>query len=297
MPTPAVCCIANASDSVGDRIGSLAEAADTAPGLNPGLLRRLADILDTVDVETVRRFGGYYLRVSPTNNHTLPVVLRSLAAAVAVLLFATACSASSAETGATTPDPDVSTTSSATSSPSALDAQVPIASSATLHTNKGNINVTLFADEAPNTVRNFAGLATGQIEWQDPKTGETSNEPLYDGTIFHRVIPEFMIQGGDPLGTGAGGPGYQFADEINPDRAFDEPYLLAMANSGPNTTGSQFFITVEPTEWLNFNHTIFGEVTDKASRKVVDSIEAVPTGAQDRPEEDVVIKSITVEEG
>ena len=227
----------------------------------------------------------------------MPSRLRPLAVAVAVLLFATACSSSSDESGTAASEPGEPTAAPSSSPSAASEAQTPIAAAATLHTSKGNINVTLFADEAPNTVRNFAGLATGQIEWQDPETGETSDEPLYDGTIFHRVIPEFMIQGGDPLGTGAGGPGYQFEDEINPDRTFDKPYLLAMANSGPDTNGSQFFITVEPTEWLNFNHTIFGEVTDNASKKVVDAIEDVPTDAQDKPDDDVVIKSITVEEG
>ena len=166
---------------------------------------------------------------------------------------------------------------------------------ATIHTNKGDIRVHLFPDQAPKTVRNFTGLAEGTQEWTDPKVKAKTTKPLYDGTIFHRVIPNFMIQGGDPLGTGTGGPGYRFADEPHPELTFDKPYLLAMANAGPNTNGSQFFITVAPTTWLNFKHTIFGEVADQESRDVVDAIAAVPTGAQDRPKDDVVISSITIE--
>ena len=165
---------------------------------------------------------------------------------------------------------------------------------ATIHTNLGDIRVTLFADQAPKTVRNFTGLAEGTQEWTDPKVRAKSMAPLYNGTIFHRVISGFMIQGGDPLGTGTGGPGYKFADEFHPELTFDRPYLLAMANAGPNTNGSQFFITVAPTAWLNFKHSIFGEVADQASRDVVDAIAAVPTGQADRPREDVVITSIDI---
>ena len=165
---------------------------------------------------------------------------------------------------------------------------------ATLHTSMGDILVNLFPDHAPKTVRNFTGLADGSQEWTDPKTREKSSAPLYDGTIFHRVIPDFMLQGGDPLGTGTGGPGYNFADEPHPELVFDKSYLLAMANAGPNTNGSQFFITVKPTTWLNFKHTIFGEVADQPSRDVVDAIAAVETGSQDRPKVDVVISSITI---
>ena len=166
---------------------------------------------------------------------------------------------------------------------------------AIIHTNLGDIKVNLFDLQAPKTVRNFTGLAEGTQEWTDPKVKAKTTKPLYDGTIFHRVIPNFMIQGGDPLGTGTGGPGYRFADEPHPELTFDKPYLLAMANAGPNTNGSQFFITVAPTTWLNFKHTIFGEVADQESREVVDAIAAVPTGAQDRPKDDVVISSITIE--
>ena len=164
---------------------------------------------------------------------------------------------------------------------------------ATLHTSKGDIEIRLFADHAPKTVRNFVELAEGSREWTDPRSRSKTTDRLYDGTIFHRVIPDFMIQGGDPLASGRGGPGYQFADEFHPDLSFDRPYLLAMANAGPNTNGSQFFITVAPTAWLNRKHTIFGEVS--RGSEVVDAIAAVPTGAGDRPREDVVISSVTVE--
>ena len=169
-----------------------------------------------------------------------------------------------------------------------------MATKATIHTNLGDININLFPDHAPKTVRNFTGLAEGTQEWTDPKVKAKSTAPLYNGTIFHRVIPGFMIQGGDPLGTGTGGPGYRFDDEPHPELTFDNPYLLEMANAGPNTNGSQFFITVAPTTWLNFKHTIFGEVADQPSRDVVDAIAAVETGAQDRPKQDVVIESITI---
>ncbi|HEX3815865.1 MAG TPA: peptidylprolyl isomerase [Mycobacteriales bacterium] len=167
---------------------------------------------------------------------------------------------------------------------------------ATLHTNSGDIVVRLFPDHAPKTVRNFVELAKGEREWTDPRTKSKSNEPLYDGTIFHRVISGFMIQGGDPLGQGFGGPGYQFGDEFHPDLRFDKPYLLAMANSGPGTNGSQFFITVGVTPHLNNKHTIFGEVTDDASQKVVDTIATTATDRSDRPKDDVVINSVTIEE-
>ena len=169
---------------------------------------------------------------------------------------------------------------------------------AVIHTNMGDIDVELFPKEAPATVANFTGLAMGTREWT--QDGKKTSRPLYDGTIFHRVIPGFMIQGGDPDGTGMGGPGYQFNDEIDPGLTFSMPYLLAMANAGTRmgrgTNGSQFFITVEPTPWLNGKHTIFGEVIGKESKKVVDAISNVPTGAQDRPIKPVVIESIDVEE-
>jgi peptidyl-prolyl cis-trans isomerase A (cyclophilin A) len=163
---------------------------------------------------------------------------------------------------------------------------------ATLRTNQGTIVVRLFPDHAPKTVRNFVELAEGGRDWTDPRTGQPSRESLYNGTIFHRVIPDFMIQGGDPLGTGTGGPGYQFADEIHPDLAFSRPYLLAMANAGPGTNGSQFFITTVPTPWLNGKHTIFGEVTEGSD--VVDAITHVDRNRQDRPAKDVVLESVEI---
>ncbi|MFD4013499.1 peptidylprolyl isomerase [Streptomyces albidoflavus] len=167
---------------------------------------------------------------------------------------------------------------------------------ATLKTNHGDINVRLFPNHAPKTVKNFVGLATGEQEWTNPETGQKTSDKLYDGTVFHRVISGFMLQGGDPLGNGTGGPGYQFADEFHPDLVFNKPYLLAMANAGPGTNGSQFFITVAPTAWLTGKHTIFGEVVDPASQKVVDEIAAVQTNPRtDRPVNDVVIESVVVE--
>ena len=166
---------------------------------------------------------------------------------------------------------------------------------ATLTTTQGTVTIRLFPDHAPKTVRNFVELAEGGREWTDPQTRAMTKEKFYDGTIFHRVIPGFMIQGGDPLGTGTGGPGYQFGDEIHPDLRFDKPYLLAMANAGPGTNGSQFFITVAPTPWLNGKHTIFGEVVGGAD--VVDTISRVQTVPGDRPVTDVVLQSVTIERG
>lgn len=166
---------------------------------------------------------------------------------------------------------------------------------ATLHTNLGDITVQLFPNHAPKTVRNFRGLADGSGEWRSSQGGKGEGA-LYNGTIFHRVIPGFMIQGGDPQGDGRGGPGYQFADEFHPELSFNRPYLLAMANAGPGTNGSQFFITVGPTPHLNNRHTIFGEVADQASREVVDAIATTRTARGDRPVDDVVIESVTVEE-
>ena len=166
---------------------------------------------------------------------------------------------------------------------------------ATLATTQGTVTVRLFPDHAPKTVRNFVELAEGGREWTNPKTRATTKDKLYDGTIFHRVITGFMIQGGDPLGTGTGGPGYKFADEIHPDFRFDKPYLLAMANAGPGTNGSQFFITVAPTPWLNGKHTIFGEVIGGVD--VIDKIIHVPTVPGDRPVTDVVLNSVTIQRG
>ena len=166
----------------------------------------------------------------------------------------------------------------------------------TLHTSVGDVRINMFGNHAPKTVRNFVELAEGGREWTHPATRTKTNDPLYNGTKFHRVIANFMIQGGDPLGQGTGGPGYKFADEFHPDLVFDRPYLLAMANSGPNTNGSQFFITVAATTWLNRKHTIFGEVADADSRAVVDAIGATKTGPGDKPVQDVTISSVTVEQ-
>lgn len=168
---------------------------------------------------------------------------------------------------------------------------------ATLHTNRGDIRIQLMPFHAPKTVANFTGLAAGTKDYTTKNASGTKSGPFYDGAIFHRVIDGFMIQGGDPTGTGSGGPGYQFDDEFHGELAFDRPYLLAMANAGPGTNGSQFFVTVGKVPHLNRKHTIFGEVADQASRDVVDAIGATATGPGDRPAEDVVINSITVEDG
>ena len=165
---------------------------------------------------------------------------------------------------------------------------------ATLKTNRGDIVLTLFPDHAPKTVENFTGLAEGTKEYHDD--AGRSGERYYDGLGFHRVIDGFMIQGGCPLGTGTGGPGYTFKDEFHPELQFDRKYLLAMANAGPGTNGSQFFITTAETPWLNNRHTIFGEVEDEESRKVVDAIGNSATGPGDRPKEPVVIETVQVEQ-
>ena len=163
---------------------------------------------------------------------------------------------------------------------------------ATLHTNRGDIVINLLPNHAPKTVENFVGLAEGTIDFKDD--AGRSGVKYYDGLGFHRVIDNFMIQGGCPLGTGTGGPGYKFKDEFHPELAFTKPYLLAMANAGPGTNGSQFFITTAPTEWLTNRHTIFGEVADQASRDVVDAIGTTPVGAGDRPVNPVVIESVEI---
>ena len=170
---------------------------------------------------------------------------------------------------------------------------------AILHTSEGDIRIELFPFVAPVTVKNFVELAKGQREWVNPSTGEKMvNTPFYDGVIFHRVIDGFMIQGGDPTGTGMAGPGYTFDDEIDPEYNFDEPYVLAMANAGKRaghgTNGSQFFITVAPTQWLHGKHTVFGKVANDKSKTVVDKIATVATDMSDRPLDDVVIKSVEI---
>jgi peptidyl-prolyl cis-trans isomerase A (cyclophilin A) len=164
---------------------------------------------------------------------------------------------------------------------------------ATFVTSMGSFTARLMPDHAPKTVANFVELATGSREWTDPRDGARRADPLYDGTLFHRVIGNFMIQGGDPAGTGMGGPGYTFEDETPDDGPrFDRPGLLAMANAGPNTNGSQFFVTVAPTDWLTGKHTIFGEVTE--GYEVVEAIAKAPTGGQDRPSPDVVLERVEI---
>jgi peptidyl-prolyl cis-trans isomerase A (cyclophilin A) len=166
---------------------------------------------------------------------------------------------------------------------------------ATFKTSMGDIVVQLFEDKAPKTVANFVGLASGTKEWTDPKTGEKVKKPLYNGTIFHRVIPGFMIQGGDPLGNGTGGPGYRFEDEFHPDLRHTKGGILSMANAGPNTNGSQFFITLAPQLHLDNRHSIFGEVIK--GQEVVVAIGATPRDGRDRPIKDVVIKEIVISRG
>jgi peptidyl-prolyl cis-trans isomerase A (cyclophilin A) len=175
---------------------------------------------------------------------------------------------------------------------------------ATLHTNQGDIRLELFENDAPKTVANFVGLAEGSREFTDPQSGQKTTRPFYDGVVFHRVIDGFMVQGGDPLGTGTGGPGYTFDDEIN-TKNFNEPYMLAMANAGKRmnaitgrpsgTNGSQFFITVAPTQYLQGKHTVFGTVADEDSKKIVDQIATTKTDMRDRPLEDIVIESVSIE--
>ena len=161
-------------------------------------------------------------------------------------------------------------------------------------TTEGQIVCRLFEKEAPKTVQNFTELAEGKRDWTHPVSKKKSNDKLYDGTVFHRIIPNFMIQGGDPAGTGFGGPGYQFEDETKGSpHKFDKAGKLAMANAGPNTNGSQFFITVAPTPWLTGNHTIFGEVVE--GQDVADKISKLPRGANDKPKNEVKVKAVTIE--
>ena len=171
----------------------------------------------------------------------------------------------------------------------------PAGTYATFDTSMGKIVCRLFEKEAPNTVKNFIDLAEGKRDWKDNVSGKKGPGPLYNGTIFHRVIPKFMIQGGDPSGTGMGGPGYKFADETKGSpHKFDKPGKLAMANAGPNTNGSQFFITVDKTEWLTGNHTIFGEVVE--GQDIVNSITNVKRNAQDRPAQDIKLNAVVIEQ-
>ena len=162
-------------------------------------------------------------------------------------------------------------------------------------TSEGSFTARLFDAEVPKTVANFTGLAAGTTEWTDPRTGKKTKQPYYNGTVFHRVIADFMIQGGDPLGQGTGGPGFNFADEFHPSARHSKAGILSMANSGPNTNGSQFFITLGPTPHLDNRHSVFGEVVEGID--VVKKIGAVPTGRQDRPVTPVVINKVTIERG
>jgi peptidyl-prolyl cis-trans isomerase A (cyclophilin A) len=166
---------------------------------------------------------------------------------------------------------------------------------ATFKTSMGDVVIQLFDDKAPKTVANFVGLASGTKEWTDPKTGEKVKRPLYNGTIFHRVIPGFMIQGGDPLGNGTGGPGYKFEDEFNPDLRHTKGGILSMANAGPNTNGSQFFITLAPTLHLDNRHSVFGEVVK--GQEVILGIGNVSRDARDRPIKEVVLKEVVISRG
>ena len=164
---------------------------------------------------------------------------------------------------------------------------------ATFQTNEGTFKVRLLDDKAPKTVANFTGLAEGTKEWTDPKTRQKVTRPFYDGLLFHRVIDGFMLQGGCPMGNGMGGPGYQFADEFGPGLRHDRPGLLSMANAGPNTNGSQFFVTLVPTPWLDNKHAIFGEVVE--GMDVVQKIAKTRTGPNDRPAQDIRIERLTIQ--
>ena len=203
----------------------------------------------------------------------------------------TASSSSSASSSSTT------TTQTDTSQPSTATATSSVAATstarhATLHTTKGDITVELYPEKVPTTVANFVGLATGDTEWEDPQTGETRTDPLYQDVPFHRVIEDFMIQGGDPTGTGRGGPGYTFDDEFHDDLSHDQAGILSMANRGPDTNGSQFVITLAPQPHLDGRHAVFGRVTDGMA--VVEAIGSVPTDDADRPREPVVLESVDV---
>lgn len=163
---------------------------------------------------------------------------------------------------------------------------------ATLITTKGDITIELYSERAPNTVENFVGLATGEQEWEDPDTGETRTDPLYDDVLFHRVIEDFMIQTGDPTGTGRGGPGYTFDDEFHPELRHDRAGIVSMANRGPNTNGSQFFITLGPQPHLDDKHAVFGAVIE--GMDVVETIGSVTTGRQDEPREDIYLEAVKI---
>lgn len=228
-----------------------------------------------------------------------PISKRSLKwlAGLACAVMFTACAEKPAAEASASPS-EAANSSSQTATPidkkeaPATDAKLPQGLYAVMDTTMGTITIHLFEKDAPKTVANFVGLAEGTKEWTDPKTNQKVKKPLYDGVIFHRVIPDFMIQGGDPLGQGTGGPGYQFEDEFSPKLRHDKPGILSMANSGPGTNGSQFFITERPTPHLDDRHSVFGEVV--TGMDVVKSIARVERNSSDRPSKDVVIKKITI---
>jgi peptidyl-prolyl cis-trans isomerase A (cyclophilin A) len=211
--------------------------------------------------------------------------LLALAATVAILPVTLLCQTATTKSTTKSTSPAISTMKATTRSVQSVVPPVPLPSEpgtyAVFYTSLGNFVCRLFPEDAPKTVANFVGLATGTKAWTDPKTHVLKHTPLYSGTEFHRVIPGFMIQGGDPTGTGMGSPGYQFADEFGPKHEFGKPGVLAMANSGPNTNGSQFFVTVAPTTHLNGRHTIFGEVV--SGQDVVDKISVAPRDSSDKP--------------
>ena len=238
-------------------------------------------------------FGAFlFLNLSPVLVHADPAAVEATPTTATPAVNVSAETTTTVKTEKTS---EIKTDKKSSSKKSATKGKkMTTGNTAIIKTTLGTITVKLFKDKAPKTVENFVSLATGAKEWTDPKSGEKMiGKPLYNGTIFHRVIPEFMIQGGDPLGKGIGGPGYKFADEFSKDDNFSKPGILAMANSGPNTNGSQFFITLKPTSWLNGKHTIFGEVT--SGMDVVEKIVAAERDSQDRPKKEIKIETVTIE--
>jgi peptidyl-prolyl cis-trans isomerase A (cyclophilin A) len=227
-------------------------------------------------------------------NPTRRDALRTGALLTASVIAGCTSSSTTTQTGTHTRTPTRSTSAADTTATASTDGRSP-ARRATLHTTKGDVRVELSPEKVPNTVANFVGLATGDQEWEDPETGETRTDPLYDDVPFHRVIDDFMIQTGDPTGTGRGGPGYTFDDEFHDDLRHDGPGVLSMANRGPDTNGSQFFITLAAQPHLDGRHAVFGRVTDRMD--VVREIGSVPTDGADRPREEVLLESVDVAGG
>ena len=226
------------------------------------------------------------------------MALRTLLAAAFFAFSGLAAPGAFSQAGQTTTPPPVSQTPPSNDLPDAPGAAVHTAAvpggpAAVFDTSMGRMTCKLFSQQAPLAVNNFIGLSQGTLAWTDPATRKKVRRPLYNGTIFHRVIPDFMIQGGDPMGTGMGDPGYYFADEFSPDITFEQPGMLAMANSGPNTNGSQFFITTAPAEHLNNIHTIFGQC-DQPSVVVAQAIAAVERNHDDKPLADVILTKVTI---